>query len=101
MELDAYLRFGLALLFVLGLIGLCAWGAKRLGMTPRASAAGHGRRLAVVEVAAVDAKRRLVLVRRDDREHLILLGAAHDVVVEAGIPARTEPPRAAQAAAAP
>jgi flagellar protein FliO/FliZ len=75
MELEAYLRFGLALLFVLGLIGLCAWGAKRLGMTPRVSA-GAGR-----------AKRRLVLVRRDDREHLLLLGAAQDVVVESGIAA--------------
>jgi flagellar protein FliO/FliZ len=88
MELEAYLRFGLALLFVLGLIGLCAWGAKRLGMTPRVSAgAGRARRLAIVEVAAVDAKRRLVLVRRDDREHLLLLGAAQDVVVESGIAA--------------
>jgi flagellar protein FliO/FliZ len=86
MELEAYLRFGLALLFVLGLIGLCAWGAKRLGMTPRVSAgAGRAKRLAIVEVAAVDAKRRLVLVRRDDREHLLLLGAAQDVVVESGI----------------
>lgn len=98
MELDAYLRFVLALLFVLGLIGLCAWGAKRLGMTPRVSAGGREKRLAIVEVAAVDAKRRLVLVRRDDREHLILLGASQDVVVEAGIPARGEPPRPLKAA---
>jgi flagellar protein FliO/FliZ len=89
MEFEAYLRFGLALLFVLGLIGLCAWGAKRLGMTPRVSAAsGRARRLAIIEVAAVDAKRRLVLVRRDDREHLLLLGATQDVVVESGIAAR-------------
>jgi flagellar protein FliO/FliZ len=36
----------------------------------------------------VDAKRRLVLVRRDDREHLLLLGATQDVVVESGIAAR-------------
>ncbi len=86
MDLEAYLRFGLALLFVLGLIGLCGWGARRLGMTPRVSAgAGRVKRLAIVEVAAVDAKRRLVLVRRDDCEHLLLLGAAQDVVVEAGI----------------
>ena len=34
---------------------------------------------------AVDAKRRLVLVRRDDVEHLILLGPASDLVVERGI----------------
>ena len=89
MDLEAYLRFGLALLFVLGLIGLCAWAARRLGMTPRVSAgSGRAKRLAIVEVAAVDAKRRLVLVRRDDREHLLLLGATQDVVVESGVPAR-------------
>ena len=89
MEFDAYLRFAFALLFVLGLIGLCAWGARRFGMTPRATGgSGRARRLAVLEVAAVDAKRRLVLVRRDDREHLILLGAHQDVVVEAGIPSQ-------------
>ena len=91
MDLEAYFRFGLALLFVLGLIGLCAWGALRLGMAPRVSAgAGRVKRLAIVEVAAVDAKRRLVLVRRDDREHLLLLGATQDVVVEAGIAAPAE-----------
>ncbi len=100
MDLEAYLRFGLALLFVLGLIGLCAWGARRLGMTPRVSAgAGRVKRLAIVEVAAVDAKRRLVLVRRDDCEHLLLLGATQDVVVEAGIRPLAEP--AALQAAAP
>lgn len=98
MDWEAYLRFGLALLFVVGLIGLCGWGARRLGMTPRVSAGGREKRLAVVEVAAVDAKRRLVLVRRDDREHLILLGAAHDVVVECGIQALPAP-RALQSAA--
>lgn len=98
MEWEAYLRFGLALLFVIGLIGLCGWGARRLGMTPRVSVGGREKRLAVVEVAPVDAKRRLVLVRRDDCEHLILLGAAQDVVVERGIPLAAAP-RALQAAA--
>lgn len=89
MDLEAYLRFGLALLFVLGLIGLCAWGARRLGMTPRVSAGGgRAKRLAIVEVAAVDAKRRLVLIRRDDREHLLLLGATQDIVVESGVATR-------------
>ncbi len=42
-------------------------------------------RLAVLEFAAVDTKRRLVLVRRDDTEHLILIGGQNDLVVEPGI----------------
>ena len=40
----------------------------------------------MVEVLSVDAKRRLVLLRRDAKEHLVLLGVAGDVVIETGIP---------------
>lgn len=43
------------------------------------------RRLAVVEQASVDGRRRLVIVRRDDVEHLILTGGPVDVVIETGI----------------
>jgi hypothetical protein len=32
-----------------------------------------------------DARRRLILVRRDDVEHLILLGAHEDILVESNI----------------
>ncbi len=39
-------------------------------------------RLAVMDATAVDSHRRLVLVRRDDIEHLILIGGPTDVVVE-------------------
>jgi hypothetical protein len=44
-------------------------------------------RLAVIDATAVDNQRRLVLVRRDDVEHLILIGGTSDIVVEAGIEA--------------
>jgi flagellar biogenesis protein FliO len=42
-------------------------------------------RLAVMDAAPVDSQRRLVLVRRDDVEHLILIGGPTDVVVERDI----------------
>lgn len=42
-------------------------------------------RLAVMDATAVDSHRRLVLVRRDDVEHLILIGGPTDVVVEQNI----------------
>jgi hypothetical protein len=42
-------------------------------------------RLAVVDAAAVDGRRRLVLVRRDNIEHLIMIGGPTDVVVEPNI----------------
>lgn len=42
-------------------------------------------RLAVMDATAVDNNRRLVLVRRDDIEHLLLIGGASDIVVERDI----------------
>lgn len=48
-------------------------------------------RLAVMDATAVDSHRRLVLVRRDDIEHLLLIGGPSDVVVERDI--RLAPPR--------
>ena len=53
----------------------------------RFSGAVRGRqpRLAVIEYATVDARRRLLLVRRDNVEHLMMIGGPTDVVVEANI----------------
>ncbi|MCX8997673.1 flagellar biosynthetic protein FliO [Rhizobiaceae bacterium BDR2-2] len=42
-------------------------------------------RLQVVDAAAIDTRRRLVLVRRDDREHLIMIGGPADIIVESNI----------------
>ena len=42
-------------------------------------------RLAVQDAAPVDSHRRLVLVRRDDVEHLLLIGGNTDIVVEQNI----------------
>jgi hypothetical protein len=42
-------------------------------------------RLDIVEQANVDGRRRLVLIRRDDTEHLIMTGGPVDVVIETGI----------------
>lgn len=60
-------------------------------MVPGTFISGGGKRhqrLAVVDARAVDSRRRLVLVRRDDREHLLLIGGPTDVVVEGAIEAR-------------
>ena len=56
-------------------------GAIRFGRKKRAGR----RRVEIVDVAPVDARRRLILVRRDDVEHLILLGAHEDILVESNI----------------
>ncbi len=94
MDIDAYLRFALALVLVLGLIALIAWLVRRFGLAqrlaPGSATPRRFRRLAVVEVCAVDGRRRLVLVKRDGVEHLLLLsGNGGGVVVERGIGARS------------
>ena len=48
-------------------------------------AGADARRLDVIEARAIDARRRLVLVRRDGVEHLLLLTPSGDTVVETGI----------------
>ncbi|WP_426228228.1 flagellar biosynthetic protein FliO [Pararhizobium sp. DWP3-4] len=57
-------------------------------------------RLAVLDAAAIDTRRRLVLVRRDDVEHLIMIGGPTDVVIESRI-ASTAQPQAPAAIAQP
>src|SRR5215510_9903415 len=86
-EMPLAARFFLAFLVVLGLIGGAAYlvrrfGADRLGTTP---ARGRQPRLAVIDATPVDSRRRLVLIRRDNVEHLLLIGGPSDVVVEPNI----------------
>jgi flagellar protein FliO/FliZ len=68
-----------ALLATLALIAGAAWGARKLGMM-QPGAPGE-RRLRIVESLMLDPRRRLVIVRWDEREHLILLSPGADVVV--------------------
>lgn len=86
MESDLILRFLIALALVLALIGIVALIARRLGFGGRiAPRSGRHRRLGVVEAMALDPKRKLVLLRRDEIEHLLLVGGPTDLVVESGI----------------
>jgi flagellar protein FliO/FliZ len=82
MDGENYLRFILALVLVLGLLALAAFLLRRTGLAPKL---GRGRRLSMVEALPLGPRHRLVLVRRDDVEHLLLMGPQGDLVVEAGI----------------
>jgi len=98
MDFDLYLRFVVALVFVLALIGVAAWLLRRFGLAGRlAASVGKQRRLRIVEVAPLDGKHRLVLMRRDEVEHLLLIGAGADLVIETGI--RRPPAAEAEAGA--
>lgn len=85
-------------LFAIALIALTAWGFKAFVLGGGRGSAGflkaREKRLGVVEVASVDGRRKLLLIRRDDVEHLIMVGGPVDMVIETGIKGRRhlEPP---------
>jgi flagellar protein FliO/FliZ len=80
-------RFFIAFVVVFALIGVTAWLIRRFGSGALGGAGARGRapRLAVIEAGAVDGRRKLVLIRRDNIEHLIMIGGPTDIVVEANI----------------
>ena len=79
--------FFFAFIVVLALIGAVAWGVRRFANNRLGANPNRGRmpRLAVIDAAAVDGRRRLVLVRRDNIEHLLMIGGPTDVVIEPNI----------------
>ncbi|MDO9061061.1 MAG: flagellar biosynthetic protein FliO [Bradyrhizobium sp.] len=95
------LWFFFSFVAVLALIGLAAWLVRRFAGNRLGANTNRGRmpRLAVIDAAAVDGRRRLVLVRRDNIEHLLMIGGPTDIVVEANIvramPGREQAPRPA------
>src|ERR1700758_2077352 len=80
-------QFFLAFVVVLALIGATAWAVRRFGSGRLGGVGMRGRqpRLAVIDYASVDGRRRLILVRRDNVEHLVMIGGPTDVVIEPNI----------------
>ncbi len=94
------------LLIVLGGLGFAFWrfGLPMIrGEATASTLFGNKseRRLEILEQANVDGRRRLVMIRRDNVEHLIMTGGPVDVVIETGIgdvktkaPQLADPPKA-------
>jgi flagellar protein FliO/FliZ len=71
-----------ASLIMLVLVGMI-WAIRRSGNTQKATIRMRQVRLGVSNQAIIDADRRLIVVRRDDVEHVLLIGGGHnDLVVE-------------------
>ncbi|MGG7518705.1 flagellar biosynthetic protein FliO [Allorhizobium undicola] len=81
-----FLIAALGVILALAVLVVILWILKNRAPSPFVRG-GRSRqpRLQVLDAAAVDARRRLVLVRRDNVEHLILIGGPSDIVVESGI----------------
>ncbi len=79
----AVVGVGVALL----LLAIALWIIRRRSGSAPFIRGGRNRqpRLQVLDATAVDARRRLVLVRRDNVEHLVMIGGPTDIVIESGI----------------
>lgn len=87
---DTIVTSALALGVVIVLIVLGLWVLKffmKTGVAMRP----QGRRVQIVEQVQVDAKRQLLVIRRDNVEHLVMTGGPQDLLIEAGIPAAEKP----------
>jgi hypothetical protein len=85
-ELPTPVNFVIAFVVVLALIGAATWLVRRFGAARiEANVRGRQPRLAVIDSAVVDGRRRLVIIRRDNVEHLLMIGGPTDVVVETNI----------------
>ncbi|HXG79665.1 MAG TPA: hypothetical protein VNJ31_10045 [Methyloceanibacter sp.] len=95
-NLDTLVLAVAAILFVVALGALTVWAFR----TFFGRSGQHGllrpreKRLAVIETAQIDGRRKLLLIRRDDTEILVMIGGPVDMVLETGIKARLhlEPP---------
>jgi flagellar protein FliO/FliZ len=87
MDLIDIARYLGALMLVLALVGFAALAARRFGV-PGIVSSHATRRLAVVETLMLDTRHKLFILRRDDKEHLVLVGPQGTSVVESGFAAK-------------
>ncbi|HEY8575505.1 MAG TPA: flagellar biosynthetic protein FliO [Devosia sp.] len=85
-----------ALAAVVVAIVLVLWLLKALFRASGNVGRGRNRRLSVVDALPLDPKRQLLIIRRDNVEHLILTGGAHDLVIETGIEIEEAPSQPAR-----
>jgi hypothetical protein len=97
LDLNTLILAVAAILFVIAIGALLVWAFRTFfggGTSSHGFLRSRDRRLGVVETASVDQLRKLILIRRDDVEHLIMIGGPVDMVVETSIRGRPhlEPP---------
>lgn len=83
-------RIIFALIAVLAMIGGGAMLARRMGFAAPAAGLGRKKRISLVESMAVDARRRVAIIKCDDTEHLVLFGATGETVIARDIEGSSE-----------
>lgn len=89
-----FARYVAGLVLVLGLLAGFAFILRRgyaQGLIPGFPGQGHERRMRLVESLMIDPRRRVVIVEVDETEHVVLLGAERETLLDSR-PARETPP---------
>ncbi len=76
-----FAQFALALLVVLALIGLLALGLQKLQHMGRIPHIGRSRRLQILENLLIEPRWRMVVVRAEQQEHVLLLGPSEATIM--------------------
>lgn len=95
--LPQILRMIMALGFVLLLMGALVFILKKLGLAQETKIqSGDKKRLKIVESLPLDARRRIVIIKCDTEEHLVILSANGETVIKQNIPPVDTLPNKAQ-----
>ena len=70
---------------IVPLMGGLALILKRLGLGNVGILPPDKRRLKIIEILPLDPRRKALILRRDDKEHLVILGVNGETVVETNI----------------
>lgn len=83
-------RIIFALIAVLAMIGGGAMLARRIGLVAPTASLGRKKRISLVESMAIDARRRVAIIKCDNTEHLVLFGATGETVIAHDIEGSSE-----------
>lgn len=82
-ESISWLRFAFASFTVITLLVLLAWGMKfattRGWLSPNV---GRNKRMRLISGLSIDARRRVVLIQKDDKEYTLLVGGSSDLLID-------------------
>jgi len=87
-DITQIIKFSAALIFVLALMGGLSLLLRHL--SEKNPLSSSKKRLRIIESLAIDSRRKAVLLKRDDQEHLLILGANSETLVESGIESKQD-----------
>jgi flagellar protein FliO/FliZ len=81
LDLHYYIQFAAAFAFVLALMGLLYFILKKLNEV-QSGVKGTNNRIKIMEHRMIDNKTKAVILRCDDKDHLVILGQNGNTVVK-------------------